>query len=61
MDLKEDTPIYNQMQRHYALMRQTIKLEVRADMVKRLKSIKKPTKQIQDLIKEYESAETKSA
>jgi hypothetical protein len=56
----EDNPIYNQMQRHYAMMRETIRIELRMELVKRLKEIKKPVKQVQDLIKEYENAEIKN-
>ena len=50
----DENPIYNQMQRHYAMMRETIRLELKAELLAKLRAIKKPVKQVQDLIKEYE-------
>jgi hypothetical protein len=59
-NMTNETPIYNQMQKHYAMMRETIRIEQRIELVKQLKAIKKPVKQVQDLIKEYENAEIKN-
>lgn len=55
-----ETPIYDEMKRFQQDIRATAKIEARVELVKQLKAIKKPVKQVQDLIKEYEGAETKN-
>ena len=49
-----DTPVYDQLQKHWSQMQDKAKLEARVALVKELKSIKKPVKQVIELIKEYE-------
>ena len=50
-----DTPIYDDMKRMLDLARKTAKLEARSEILKELKAIPKPTKQITDLIRRYEN------
>lgn len=50
-----ETPIYDEMRRMLDLARKTAKLEARLDILKELKAIPKPTKQITDLIRRYEN------
>jgi hypothetical protein len=54
------TPIYDSMKSMLDLARKTAKLEARAEILKELKAIPKPTKQITDLIRKYESNETRT-
>jgi hypothetical protein len=42
------------------LARKTAKLEARQEVLKELKAIPKPTKQITDLIRKYENDETRA-
>jgi len=56
----QETPIYDEMKKFQQDIRATARIEARVELVKQLKAIKKPVKQVQDLIKEYESAETKN-
>ncbi len=50
----QDTPVYNELQKHWGIIKATAKIEARVELVKQLKEIKRPVKQVQDLIKEYE-------
>ena len=56
----EDTPIYNEMQKHYHMLQATAHIEARMELVKKLKEIKRPVKQVLDLIKEYELRDAKA-
>lgn len=51
-----ETPIYDEMKKFQQDIRATAKIEARVELVKQLKAIKKPVKQVQDLIKEYEAS-----
>lgn len=50
----ESTPVFNELQKHWSLMQAKAKLEARVELVNQLKETKRPVKQVQDLIKEYE-------
>ena len=50
----QETPVYDQLQKHWSQMQDKAKLEARVAIVKELKAIKKPVKQVIELIKEYE-------
>ena len=50
----QDTPVYDQLQKHWSQMQDKAKLEARVAILKQLKTIKRPVKQIVELIKEYE-------
>lgn len=52
-----ETPIYDEMKKFQQDIRARAKIEARVELVKQLKAIKKPVKQVQDLIKEYEKSE----
>ena len=49
-----DTPIFEQMSALYADAKRTAHLEVRLELVKALRKIQKPTKQILEVIKGLE-------
>ncbi len=50
-----DTPIYDEMRRMLDLARKTAKLEARLEILKELKAVPKPTKQLTDLIRKFEN------
>lgn len=50
----KSTPVFNELQKHWSLMQAKAKLEARVELVNQLKETKRPVKQVQDLIKEYE-------
>ncbi len=50
----ESTPVFNELQKHWSVMQAKAKLEARVELVNQLKEVKRPVKQVQDLIKEYE-------
>jgi hypothetical protein len=54
------TPIYDSMKSMLDLARKTARLEARLEILKELKAIPKPTKQITDLIRKYENDETRA-
>jgi len=49
------TPIFDQVKETHDYYRATARLEARQELAKELKKIKKPTKQVQDIIKGLES------
>jgi len=56
----EENPIYDGMQKHYYQLQATARIEARMELVKKLKEIKRPVKQVLDLIKEYELRDAKA-
>lgn len=50
----KSTPVFDELQKHWSLMQAKAKLEARVELVNQLKEVKRPVKQVQDLIKEYE-------
>lgn len=50
----ESTPVFNELQKNWSVMQAKAKLEARVELVNQLKEVKRPVKQVQDLIKEYE-------
>ena len=52
----KSTPIYDELTVWRDLMFATARLEARTEVAKRLRAIKKPSKQILELIKELENA-----
>jgi hypothetical protein len=56
----EENPIYDGMQKHYHQLQATARIEARMELVKKLKEIKRPVKQVLDLIKEYELRDAKA-
>ncbi len=54
------TPIYDSMKSMLDLARKTARLEARAEILKELKAIPKPTRQVTDLIRKFESNETRA-
>jgi len=58
--MTNETPIYNEMQKHYQMLQATARIEARMELVKDLKAIKRPVKQVLDLIKEYELRDGKA-
>ena len=54
------TPIYDSMKSMLDLARKTARLEARAEILKELKAIPKPSKQVTDLIRKFEKDETRA-
>lgn len=54
------TPIYDSMKSMLDLARKTARLEARLEILKELKAIPKPTKQITDLIRKYENDQNRA-
>ena len=54
------TPIYDSMKSMLDLARKTAKIEARAEILKELKAIPKPSKQVTDLIRKFETNETRA-
>ena len=52
----KSTPIFDEVSSWREMIFATARLEARVEVAKRLRAIKKPSKQILDLIKELESA-----
>lgn len=50
----KSTPVFDELQKHWSIMQAKAKLEARVELVNQLKQVKRPVKQVQDLIKEYE-------
>ena len=55
-----ETPIYDGLKALQKDIRATAKIEARMELVKDLKAIKRPVKQVLDLIKEYEPRDAKA-
>lgn len=53
------TPIYDQTNSWRDMIFATARLEARVEVAKKLRTIKKPSKQILELIKELENADSK--
>jgi hypothetical protein len=54
------TPIYDSMKSMLDLARKTARLEARAEILKELKAVPKPTKQVTDLIRKYENDDSRA-
>ncbi len=55
-----ETPIYDSMKSMLDLARKTARLEARLEILKELKAIPKPSKQVIDLIRKFEKDETRA-
>ncbi len=56
----KSTPIFDELSAWRDQMFATARLEARVEVAKALREIKKPSKQIQEIIKELENADSKS-
>lgn len=56
----KSTPIFDELSAWRDQMFATARLEARVEVAKALREIKKPSKQIQDIIKGLENADSKS-
>lgn len=50
----KSTPVFDELQKHWSVMQTKARLEARVEILNQLRTIKRPVKQVQDLIKEYE-------